>query len=85
MAIAGDGRFLTVPPSRHTLTNIHIIKCFMDVSIMQMAARSLLMHSRRTRFVNLDGMVFPQLWFNHQFAGCVNIEAFSKFFRPQRA
>jgi RNA 3'-terminal phosphate cyclase (ATP) len=33
MAIAGGGRFLTVPPSRHTLTNIDIIKCFMDVSI----------------------------------------------------
>jgi RNA 3'-terminal phosphate cyclase (ATP) len=33
MAIAGGGRFLTMPPSRHTLTNIDIIKCFMDVSI----------------------------------------------------
>lgn len=33
MAIAGGGRFLTVPPSRHTLTNIDIIKYFMDVSI----------------------------------------------------
>jgi RNA 3'-terminal phosphate cyclase (ATP) len=32
LAIAGGGRFLTVPPSRHTLTNIGIIKCFMDVS-----------------------------------------------------
>jgi RNA 3'-terminal phosphate cyclase (ATP) len=33
MAIAGGGRFLTVPLSRHTLTNIDIIKCFMDLSI----------------------------------------------------
>jgi RNA 3'-terminal phosphate cyclase (ATP) len=33
MAIAGGGCFLTVPPSRHTLTNIDIIKCFIDVSI----------------------------------------------------
>jgi RNA 3'-terminal phosphate cyclase (ATP) len=33
LAIAGGGRFRTVPPSRHTLTNIDIIKCFMDVSI----------------------------------------------------
>lgn len=33
MAVAGGGRFLSVPPSRHTLTNIDIIKCFMDVSI----------------------------------------------------
>ena len=33
MAIAGGGRFRTVTASRHTLTNIDIIKCFMDVSI----------------------------------------------------
>ena len=33
MAIAGGGRFRTMPASRHTLTNIDIIKCFMDVSI----------------------------------------------------
>jgi RNA 3'-terminal phosphate cyclase (ATP) len=33
MAIAGGGRFRTLPPSRHTLTNIDIIKSFMDVSI----------------------------------------------------
>lgn len=33
MAVAGGGRFRTVPPSRHTLTNIDIIKKFMDVSI----------------------------------------------------
>ena len=32
MAIAGGGRFRTVPPSRHTLTNIDIIKHFMDVT-----------------------------------------------------
>jgi RNA 3'-terminal phosphate cyclase (ATP) len=33
MAIAGGGRFRTLPPSRHTLTNIDIIQSFMDVSI----------------------------------------------------
>jgi RNA 3'-terminal phosphate cyclase (ATP) len=33
MAIAGGGRFRTVSASRHTLTNIDVIKCFMDVSI----------------------------------------------------
>lgn len=33
MAIAGSGRFLTLPPSRHTLTNIDIIQKFMDVSV----------------------------------------------------
>lgn len=33
MAIAGGGRFLTMPPSRHTMTNIDIIKHFMDVSV----------------------------------------------------
>jgi hypothetical protein len=47
---------------------------------LQMAARSSLMHSRRTRCVNLDGMVFPLLWFNHQFAGCVNIDEFEDSF-----
>jgi RNA 3'-terminal phosphate cyclase (ATP) len=33
MAIAGGGSFLTLPPSRHTLTNIDIIRKFMDLSI----------------------------------------------------
>lgn len=32
MAIAGGGRFRTVQPSRHTLTNIDIIKRFMNLS-----------------------------------------------------
>lgn len=32
MAIAGGGRFRTVQPSAHTLTNIDIIKRFMDLS-----------------------------------------------------
>ena len=33
MAIAGGGGFLTLPPSRHTLTNIDIIRHFCDVRI----------------------------------------------------
>lgn len=33
MAIAGGGAFLTMPPSRHTTTNIDIIRQFMDISI----------------------------------------------------
>jgi hypothetical protein len=45
---------------------------------MQMAVSRSLMHSRRIRCVNPDGMVFPQIWFNHQFAGCVNIDEFEK-------
>ena len=32
MAIAGGGKFSTMPPSRHTSTNIDIIKHFMDVT-----------------------------------------------------
>ena len=33
MAIAGGGSFTTLPPSRHTTTNIEIIKKFLDVKI----------------------------------------------------
>lgn len=33
MAIAGGGAFVTLPPSRHTLTNIDIIRHFMDLSV----------------------------------------------------
>jgi RNA 3'-terminal phosphate cyclase (ATP) len=32
MAMAGGGRFRTMPPSRHTLTNMDIIKHFMDIA-----------------------------------------------------
>ena len=32
MAVAGGGKFRTMPPTRHTLTNIDIIKHFMDVT-----------------------------------------------------
>jgi RNA 3'-terminal phosphate cyclase (ATP) len=32
MAIAGGGAFVTLPPSRHTLTNIDILRHFMDLS-----------------------------------------------------
>lgn len=32
MAISGGGKLLTVPPSRHTRTNIDIIRHFMDVT-----------------------------------------------------
>ncbi len=31
MAIAGGGKFSTMPPSRHTTTNVEIIKRFMDL------------------------------------------------------
>ena len=33
LAMAGGGRFRTVAPSRHTTTNIHVIREFMDVAI----------------------------------------------------
>jgi len=33
MALAGGGRFTTLPPSRHTTTNIEIIKKFLDLEI----------------------------------------------------
>ncbi|MCI0662556.1 MAG: RNA 3'-terminal phosphate cyclase [Acidobacteria bacterium] len=33
MALAGEGSFTTLPPSRHTTTNIEIIKKFLDVEI----------------------------------------------------
>jgi RNA 3'-terminal phosphate cyclase (ATP) len=33
MAIGGGGSFTTVPPSRHTTTNIEIIRKFLDVEI----------------------------------------------------
>jgi RNA 3'-terminal phosphate cyclase (ATP) len=33
MAMAGTGRFLTLPLSRHTTTNIDVIKQFMDLNI----------------------------------------------------
>jgi RNA 3'-terminal phosphate cyclase (ATP) len=33
MAVAGSGGFRTMPPSRHTRTNVDIIKYFMDVAI----------------------------------------------------
>jgi RNA 3'-terminal phosphate cyclase (ATP) len=33
MAVAGGGRFTTVPPSRHTATNIEIIRKFLDIKI----------------------------------------------------
>lgn len=33
LAMAGQGRYRTLPPSRHTLTNIEIIKRFLDVGI----------------------------------------------------
>lgn len=33
MAIAGGGSFTTLPPSRHTTTNIEIIKKFLDIPI----------------------------------------------------
>ena len=33
MALAGGGSFTTLPPSRHTTTNIEVIKKFLDVSI----------------------------------------------------
>ncbi len=33
MALAGRGSFTTLPPSRHTITNIEIIKKFLDIPI----------------------------------------------------
>lgn len=41
MALAGGGSFTTLPPSRHTTTNIEIIKKFLDLEITceQMANR----------------------------------------------
>jgi RNA 3'-terminal phosphate cyclase (ATP) len=33
MALAGGGTFRTLPPTRHTLTNIEILKKFLDVEI----------------------------------------------------
>ena len=41
MALAGGGSFTTLPPSRHTMTNIEIIKKFLDIEIIaeQMAHR----------------------------------------------
>lgn len=34
MAIGAGGKFLTLPPSRHTQTNIHVIKHFLPVQIL---------------------------------------------------
>ena len=34
MALAGGGRFITVKPTSHTLTNIEIIRAFLDVDIV---------------------------------------------------
>ena len=34
MAIGAGGKFLTLPPSRHTQTNIHVIKRFLPVQII---------------------------------------------------
>ncbi|MDX2043473.1 MAG: RNA 3'-terminal phosphate cyclase [Acidobacteriota bacterium] len=34
MALAGGGSFTTLPPSRHTTTNIEIIKRFLDIPII---------------------------------------------------
>jgi RNA 3'-terminal phosphate cyclase (ATP) len=33
MALAGGGQFRTLPPTRHTLTNIEVLKEFLDVEI----------------------------------------------------
>ncbi|WP_373497950.1 RNA 3'-terminal phosphate cyclase [Desulfococcus sp.] len=33
LALAGGGRFRTLPPSRHTLTNAHVIRQFLNVEI----------------------------------------------------
>ncbi|MBO0860724.1 MAG: RNA 3'-terminal phosphate cyclase, partial [Chloracidobacterium sp.] len=42
MALAGGGSFTTVPPSRHTTTNIEIIRKFLEIEIIaeQIANRS---------------------------------------------
>lgn len=33
LAMAGDGTFITQPPSRHTMTNIEVVKQFLDLNI----------------------------------------------------
>lgn len=33
LALAGGGSYITLPPSRHTLTNIDVLKQFMDINI----------------------------------------------------
>jgi len=33
MALAGGGSFTTLEPSRHTLTNIEVIRLFMEIPI----------------------------------------------------
>ena len=33
MALAGGGKFRTLPPTRHSLTNIEVLKKFLDVAI----------------------------------------------------
>ena len=33
MALAGGGTFRTVEPTRHTLTNIEVLKAFLDASV----------------------------------------------------
>ena len=33
LALAGGGSFVTLPPSGHTLTNIEVLKQFMDIDI----------------------------------------------------
>lgn len=33
LAMAGDGTFITQPPSRHTMTNIKVVKQFLDLNI----------------------------------------------------
>ncbi len=33
LALAGAGRFRTPPPSRHAITNVEVIRCFLEVSI----------------------------------------------------
>jgi len=32
-AMAGGGSFITLPPSRHTMTNIEVVKQFLDLNI----------------------------------------------------
>lgn len=33
MALAGGGRFMTLPPARHILTNIEILRKLLDIDI----------------------------------------------------
>jgi len=33
LALGGAGRFRTPPPSRHTMTNVEIIRCFLAIGI----------------------------------------------------